>query len=144
MNISKKELLEGFNIMNRFSTDDFESPLYDPHKFKPQSPFFQPDVRTVQTASGSPSVTYTASPTIQQRLKLKNLGDTSLSAKERGVPTDKSEDLLYKPDSEKYTISKRTWFNPNYLYGAGQFKSVTFYDKKRKKESSEPDDSLSI
>jgi len=143
MKISKKQLLEGFNIMSRLNTNNFESPLYDPKKFKPKSPFSEPEVRTVQSAGGDYPVSFETSPTIQQRLKLKS-GDTSLSAKERGVPKDRSEDLLYKPEKDKLTHTQRTWFNPNYALGAGQLKSVTYYETKKKKEPSESDDSLSF
>lgn len=129
MKLSKKELIEGFNILTRSTNNDFESPLYDPKKYKPQSSLNTPDTetetRTATPFGGGPDVSFTSSPTIQQRLKL-SLGDTSLSRQDRGVPKDQSKELVDSGKDQYYTRITR-WKNPTAYMGGMQ--SATFYDR---------------
>jgi len=135
MKISKKELLEGFDILQR--VDKFETPLYDPTKSKPRTPSYTPTLRTVPSFGGDYSVTIATSPTIQQRLKLS--GDSSLSRKERGVPEDESRELI-EPKKDQFYNRVTDWTNPKAYLGG--LKSVRFYDVVKRKEPEKDDQSL--
>lgn len=136
MKISKKELLEGFDIMQKINK--FESPLYDPAKFKSRESAYTPTLRTVPAYGGDYSVTIGSSPTVQQRLKLSG-SDTSLSRKERGVPEDKSKELI-EPKKDQYYTRVTNYVNPRAYLGG--MKSATFYDVVKRKEPKTDDESL--
>lgn len=132
----------------------FESPLYNPKSPQPSKvPQYTPTVKTVAPQGGEYSTTFTADPTVQQRLRLTgaDLTDSSLSRKERGVPRDKSEELVGKmePASKGSWINlTRTVFNPNYRQDLMRASSVvptmvtkytTFYDRIFKPAEEEED-----
>jgi hypothetical protein len=136
MKITKKQLLEGFNIMDRL--EKFETPLFDPAKWKPRTPSYTPTTRTVPAFGGDYSTTFTVSPTISQRLKLSG-SVSSLSAKQRGVPEDESKEIT-EPEKDKYYTQVTNWYNPkSYL---GGLKSAVFYNRVRRTEKEEPNVSL--
>jgi len=139
MKISKKQLLEGFDILQKINK--FESPLYDPKKFKPRTPAYTPTLRSVPSFGGDYSVTIASSPTVQQRLKLTGTSatDTSLSRSERGVPEDRSKELI-EPKKDQYYTRVTNWVNPKAYLGG--MKSATFYDVVKRREPKTGDESL--
>lgn len=95
----------------------FESPLYGAGSqslFKPMATV----TKTVTPQGGDYTTSYTATPTVQQRLKLSGEaeGDVSLSRKERGVPLDKSSELMGSYERSaggKWIPYSNTVVNPN-------------------------------
>lgn len=121
--------------------DNFESPLYNPVNPQPSRVQQQtPQTGTTKPQGGNYTTTFEYNPTVQQRLRL-NAGDMSLSAKDRGVPTDQSGQLVGKMEPQNkgsWMNVQRTVFNPNYLRDIAASKSVapsmvnvstTYYDR---------------
>lgn len=123
MKISKKDLIEGFNILNRIPA--FQTPLYDYDANKSnqnKAAISNPSVKSVKSFGGNYFTKFEVSPTIQQRL---NTQSNSLSAKRRGVPEDRSKEL-YTDTKDQYKIKPRVWINPSYQ-GVGT-KQITYYE----------------
>jgi hypothetical protein len=126
MKIGKKDLIEGFNILNKIPT--FQTPLYDYDANKSNqntAANSNPSIKSVKSFSGNYSTKFEVSPTIQQRL---NTQGNSLSAKQRGVPEDKSKEL-YTDTKDQYQIKPRVWINP--LYRGVGTKQITYYDRQK-------------
>lgn len=95
----------------------FQSPLYS----SKSSSLFKPMTTTTKTITpqgGGYSTTYTATPSVQQRLKLTGSAesDTSLTRRERGVPLDKSSELMgsyTKDPGGKWVPYTNVVVNPN-------------------------------
>jgi hypothetical protein len=134
--------------------EKYTSPLYNPVAPQPSKVVsYAPRTASVAPQGGEYSTSYTVNPTIQQRLKLTGTGetDTTLSRKERGVPLDKSSELVGaatgKPKGTWMNLT-RTVFNPNYRQDLMRASSVvptmvtkytTFYDRIFKPAEEEED-----
>jgi hypothetical protein len=141
--------------VSRKPEEEYKSPLYDPRN--PQAskvPQYQPRSVTVTPQGGAYPTTFQTNPTVQQRLRLTGAaeGDTTLSRKERGVPVDRSEELVGKavpkPAGTWMDVS-RVVFNPNYQRDLSRAsgsivptmvtKYTTYYDRLFKPSEDEED-----